>query len=68
MIPTTHIQTALPLPPFARVAFGVANAVLGWELRRKTRARLATLDTHLLADIGLTAHEAEQESARPFWR
>jgi len=68
MISTTHIQTALPLPPFARVAFGIANAVLGWELRRTTRARLAMLDTRLLADIGLTAQDAEQESARPFWR
>ncbi|MDP7151739.1 MAG: DUF1127 domain-containing protein [Paracoccaceae bacterium] len=36
------------------------------ELRRQRRA-LAELDAYALADIGVTADEAETESARPVW-
>lgn len=68
MTSSTLIQTALPLPPLARVAFGVANAILGWEMRRITRRRLATLDSHLLNDIGIDALSAEREAEKPFWR
>ncbi len=34
-----------------------------WRQRRT----LADLDDHLLADIGLTRHEATSEAARPIW-
>lgn len=68
MTSSTLIQTALPLPPIARVAFGVANAILGWETRRLTRRRLATLDPHLLKDIGIDAISAAREAEKPFWR
>ena len=33
----------------------------------RTRRHLATLDAHLLANIGLTPDEAGAEAARPVW-
>lgn len=36
--------------------------------RRDQRLRLATLDPHLLRDIGLTRAEARAEAERPCWR
>lgn len=34
---------------------------------RQTRQRLADLDAHMLADIGLTEAQARREAARPLW-
>lgn len=34
---------------------------------RRTRARLAQLEDHLLKDIGLTREEAAREAARSSW-
>jgi uncharacterized protein YjiS (DUF1127 family) len=34
---------------------------------RRSRARLASLDTHLLEDIGLDRAAAEAEANRPVW-
>ncbi|MDB6453103.1 DUF1127 domain-containing protein [Falsirhodobacter sp. 20TX0035] len=68
MTATSLLSPATPLPPLARVAFRLAHAVLGWELRRTTRRHLARLDPHLLDDVGLDAHTAQEETARPFWR
>jgi uncharacterized protein YjiS (DUF1127 family) len=62
-----RVRTA-PLPPLARVAFAVAQAVLTWETRRQTRRSLARLDPHLLHDIGLAPHLAASECEKPFWR
>ncbi len=56
------------LPPVSRMVFAMAQAVLAWETRRQTRRDLARLDPHLLADIGLTAHRADCECSKPFWR
>lgn len=64
----TTNTTAQPLPPFARVAFVVAETVLAWEIRRQTRRRLSLLDTHILKDIGLNAADAQAEAEKPFWR
>ena len=33
----------------------------------RTRRALAELEPHLLADVGLTAEEAEKEANRPAW-
>ena len=33
----------------------------------RSRARLAELDAHLLADVGLTSAEAKNEADRPIW-
>jgi uncharacterized protein YjiS (DUF1127 family) len=57
--------------PRARAGAWVRNvvAVLGtWNQRRRTRAALAKLPSHLLRDIGLSAAEAAREAEKPFWR
>jgi len=56
------------VPVLARVALKVAAAVTLWDLRRRTRKHLRTLDDRLLQDVGLTRAEAQAESAHPFWR
>ena len=33
----------------------------------RSRARLAALEPHMLADIGLSEKDAKSESDRPFW-
>ncbi len=39
------------------------RAYASWQERQ----RLATLDDSMLADIGLTRHQANIEAARPIW-
>jgi uncharacterized protein YjiS (DUF1127 family) len=42
-----------------------------WQARRHYRrelARLLIVGPHMIADIGLTADNAREEKARPFWR
>ncbi|WP_322868102.1 DUF1127 domain-containing protein [Aquicoccus sp. G2-2] len=34
---------------------------------RRQRAQLSKLDSHALADIGLTRTAAKSEAKRPFW-
>jgi uncharacterized protein YjiS (DUF1127 family) len=70
MATISHIERvrSAPLPPIARVAFAVAQAVLTWETRRQTRRDLARLDPRLLCDIGLTPRLAATECEKPFWR
>ncbi len=65
---TKPVQIARPLPPLSRVAYTLANAIYGWEVRRKTRRKLSHLDEHLLHDIGLSRTQAEDECNKPFWR
>ncbi len=36
-------------------------------IARRQRAQLARLDANLLADIGVTAHQAATEASRPAW-
>lgn len=62
------INTHRPLPPLARLAFALGLVLLTWEDRRQSRRALGRLDPHLLRDIGLLAHAAEDEAARPFWK
>lgn len=69
-LPATPTAATLPrpLPPLAAVLFRLAQTVAAWEARRLTRRRLASLDPHLLRDIGLAPHEAARECDKPFWR
>lgn len=39
-----------------------------WAARRAHRTKLQMMDDHLLRDIGLTRHEAEQQARKPFWQ
>ncbi|MCW8886728.1 MAG: DUF1127 domain-containing protein [Motiliproteus sp.] len=36
--------------------------------RYRTRRQLRDLDDHLLKDIGISRHQAQLESEKPFWR
>ncbi|MBY4675427.1 DUF1127 domain-containing protein [Marinobacterium arenosum] len=39
-----------------------------WRRNSHGRHQLAQLDDRLLRDIGLSRHDAEQISRKPFWR
>ena len=39
-----------------------------WAKRYVLRQKLATMDSHLLRDIGWDVYEAHQESVKPFWK
>ncbi|MFN3576858.1 MAG: DUF1127 domain-containing protein [Tabrizicola sp.] len=66
-MPRTMTQT-IPLRARRSLLARVADAFAAAALRRRHRQQLALLDAHLLRDIGLDAHEAQTESAKPFWR
>jgi uncharacterized protein YjiS (DUF1127 family) len=51
----------------SRWPHGPAALVARWLHRGRSRRALASLDDHLLRDIGLTATEARRESEKPFW-
>lgn len=61
---------ALPvaLPPLSRLLVAVAIGLARWDDRRKIRAALRRLDTHLLQDIGLDPAFAAAECVKPFWQ
>lgn len=46
---------------------GGFGAIFSWMERARQRRQLADLDTHLLADIGVTAEQVRRECRRPFW-
>ncbi len=39
-----------------------------WVARTRQRRHLARLDDRMLADIGLSRADANQEISKPFWR
>lgn len=39
-----------------------------WTERRRQRWALERMPDHMLADIGLSRADAEQETEKPFWR
>jgi uncharacterized protein YjiS (DUF1127 family) len=39
-----------------------------WTERRRQRWALERMPDHMLADIGLSRADAEQEAEKPFWR
>jgi uncharacterized protein YjiS (DUF1127 family) len=57
---------------FALALFAAPAALLGIAMwlrdRQLQRKALLDLDDHLLADVGLTRHEAAREGRKPFWR
>ncbi len=55
--------------PFALPRFGgsLLSFLLRMDAVARDRARLAQMDAHLLADIGLTHQAAQAEAARAPW-
>jgi uncharacterized protein YjiS (DUF1127 family) len=52
----------------AAVAVRGLDILLVWQERARQRHMLATMDDHLLRDIGLDRGAARQEADKPFWR
>ena len=70
-------RAVLPVPNYVaskRVAVffaaigRVPHTVRVWSERAASRRALATLNDHLLRDIGLTHGDVERELMKPFWR
>ncbi len=66
-MPQTHIFT-LPLRTRSGILSRLRTAVLAALTRHRERQRLATLDAHLLRDIGLDPLEVRRECTKPFWQ
>jgi uncharacterized protein YjiS (DUF1127 family) len=68
----THVHGAGgPSDAFAGATevFGrLARTLLTWQTRATERNHLASLDSRLLADMGMTRADAASEAAKPFWR
>ena len=45
-----------------------ANLLLTWQDRANERHALASLDAHMLRDIGMSRADALREATKPFWR
>jgi len=52
-----------PMPKLS----GIASRIATWIQIARERRQLSGLDRTMLADIGLTEHQASFESRRPFW-
>jgi len=62
------LSTQDTLPVSAQWFVKAAVVVTKWDIRRRTRKTLLTLDHYQLHDIGLTRTDALVEAAKPFWR
>ena len=46
----------------------IMERLLAWQERAAERAHLASLNDHLLKDMGITRAQADYEARKPFWR
>jgi uncharacterized protein YjiS (DUF1127 family) len=46
----------------------VVDRLLDWQDRGRQRRHLSSLDDHILADVGLSHGDVEEEVRKPFWR
>jgi len=46
----------------------LADELLDWADRARSRRELRTLDDRALHDIGVSRYDAEREADKPFWR
>ena len=61
---TSTVALATMFAPTARAAALLAS----WRQRAADRRQLASLDGHMLRDIGLSVGDVEIEVSKPFWR
>ncbi len=52
----------------SRLPLTLVGTLLMWQRRMDERQRLASLDTRLLRDMGISEAAAAREAALPFWR
>jgi uncharacterized protein YjiS (DUF1127 family) len=50
------------------ILVGLADKVLGWIDRARSRRSLALMDDRMLRDIGVDRGTVAQEMQKPFWR
>ena len=68
------ITTGVPLTasrrsvPSQGLAARLVDRLLDWHDRERQRRHLSSLDDHILADVGLTHGDVEEEARKPFWR
>lgn len=55
-------------PSSLGVLGSLLDRLLVWQERARQRAALASLEPHLLKDIGVSAADAEREARKPFWK
>ena len=60
--------TARPMPKRRTVLQAIATTWRVWHRRRIARRELATLDAHILRDIGIARELVAFEISQPFWR
>lgn len=46
----------------------LVDRLLDWQDRERQRRHLSSLDDHILADVGLSHGDVEEEVRKPFWR
>jgi uncharacterized protein YjiS (DUF1127 family) len=46
----------------------LADTLLEWQERARSRVLLGRLDDRMLRDMGLTRSDVEVETTKPFWR
>lgn len=56
------------LSPLSRTAVMLADMIVAWEVRYRSRKHLDRLDDRLLQDIGLSSYAATREVQKPFWQ
>jgi uncharacterized protein YjiS (DUF1127 family) len=44
------------------------DQLLEWQDRARQRRQLASLESHILKDLGLSRADVAGESSKPFWR
>ncbi|MDR6287890.1 MULTISPECIES: DUF1127 domain-containing protein [Inquilinus] len=64
-VPLTASRRDLPAPG---LVMRLVDRLLDWQDRERQRRHLSSLDDHILADVGLTHGDVEEESRKPFWR
>lgn len=66
--PLELIRIELPERDFRNLATRLADTVHTWAQRSRQRRQLATMDEHLLSDIGVSYEDIWLEINKPFWR
>lgn len=56
------------LPVISQWSILLANSVVTWSDRYKSRRKLDTMPDYLLRDVGITPKQAGKEALKPFWR
>jgi uncharacterized protein YjiS (DUF1127 family) len=50
------------------VVWHAAVLLITWQERARERQRLASLDEHMLRDLGLSRSQVYREIGKPFWQ